>query len=449
MRCLVFVGLILCASFEATADDNWPQFRGHHSSGIGSGHPPARWDVTSGNNIEWKTKIDGLGHSAPVVWGDRVFLTTAISDQTDTPVLRTGRVGGNGESADEKGDWKWAVLSIDLNSGEIDWTREVAQGVPGIKRHIKASHANCTAATNGQFVVAFFGSEGLYCLDMAGNVVWKKDFGRLHSGPYDAPKLEWGFASSPVIHNDKVVVQCDCLNTAFIMILDLATGEEIRRIKRDDVATWSTPLIVSTEEGTQIVANGYRSMAGYDIESGERLWFLKNGGDVPVPTPLFANGLILLTNGHGRTPTYAVLPSAQGELTPTRGGDELPSGLKWWQPRDGSYIPTPLVKDDLLYTCNDSGRLTVRNALTGTLVYRARMNSGTDTFTASAVASGDHLYFSGESGEVHVVQTGREFKLIARNQMNDSIMATPAITKDRLLIRTARHLFCIRPDTTQ
>ena len=239
-------------------------------------------------------------------------------------------------------------------------------------------------------------------------------------------------------------MECDCLNDAFIAVLDLRTGDEILRIDREDeVATWSTPAIVETADRTQIVCNGYRQMAGYDLSTGKKLWHLRDGGDVPVPTPLFQNGLIYLTNAHGGSHTFAIRPDASGDLTP---GDKAPDGLAWWESRDGSYMPTPLVKDGLLYMCNDNGRLSVRDAVSGEMIYRRRVGTGTRTYSASAVAAGGHLYFCSESGQVSVVKAGRAFELVASNDMKDIVMATPAIAGDRLLIRTAQRLICIQAD---
>jgi len=423
--------------------ENWPQFRGRGGLGVGQGNPPTEWNVETAKNIAWKTSIPGLGHSSPIVWGDRVFLTTAVNADTENPEVKTGWSGGAGESAEDSGDWSWRVLCLQLGSGKILWSKDALVGQPAFKRHLKATHANCTPATDGKHVVAFFGSQGLYCYDFEGQLLWSRDLGKLHSGPYDAPKLEWGFASSPIIHEGHVIVQCDCLNANFVSILDIATGKEIRRIDRKgEVATWSTPLVVGAKNHRQIVCNGYRQMAGYDFETGQKLWSIEGGGDVPVPTPLFAEGLIYITNGHARSHTYAVKPSAVGELNPT---DEKENpGLAWMQDRDGSYMPTPLVKAGLLYTCNDNGRLTVRNALSGDLVYRKRVGRGSGTFSASAVAAGGHLYFVNELGEVAVIKEGEEHQVVARNKMDEIVMATPAIAGDRLLIRTVDHLVCIQ-----
>ena len=444
--CSLVAALIVCVISAAVfVDDNWPQFRGHGALGIGSGKPPVEWDAQTGQNVAWKTPIPGLGHSAPIVWGDRVFLTTAVNADTDNPSVETGWSGVQGESATDTGEWTWQVLCLQLETGKVLWTRDAHVGKPTIKRHLKASHANCTPATDGAFVVAFFGSEGLHCFDLDGQLIWTHDFGKLHSGPYDAPELEWGFASSPIIHNGLVIVQCDCLNAHFVAILDIRTGTEIRRIERDgEVATWSTPLVVQTEDRQQIVCNGFHQMAGYDLSTGNRIWHLNGGGDVPVPTPLFANGLIYLTNGHGHSPTYAIHPTATGDLTPADDTSEN-AGLVWWQSRDGSYMPTPLVLDELLYTCNDSGRLVVRDAMTGDLIYRQRIGTGSSTYSASAVAAGGHIYFASEQGKDTVLEAGIDFKIVASNDMQEVVMATPAISGDQLLIRTVRNLYCLAP----
>jgi len=437
----MLIGSMIAAC--AFGDDSWPQFRGHGGLGIGSGNPPVEWDVQTGQNVFWKTPIPGLGHSAPIVWGDHVFVTTAVNTDTNNPSVETGWSGGAGESAKDTGQWTWQVMCLQLGTGKIRWIKDACAGEPAIKRHLKASHANCTPATDGEFVIAFFGSEGLYCFNIDGELIWKHDFGTLRSGPYDAPELEWGFASSPIIHNGLVIVQCDCLNTNFVAILDIKTGKEIRRIDRDgEVATWSTPLVVTSEDRQQIVCNGYRQMAGYDLKTGERLWQLKGGGDVPVPTPLFANGLIYLTNGHGRSPIYAINPDATGDLTPHDEESEI-SGLAWRQSRDGSYMPTPLVLGRRLYTCNDNGRLSVRDAMTGDLIYRERVGTTSHTYSASAVAAGGHIYFVSEHGEVTVIEEGNVFKKVASNDLEEIVMATPAISGDRLLIRTVRNLYCL------
>ena len=424
---------------QPAADHDWPQFRGLQNSGVGQGNPPVRWDVSNGQNILWKIDLAGLAHSCPIVSGDRVFVTTAVSLQNNAAATPTGFLKGTGESAKESGAWRWQVACYDLKTGVEIWRRTVAKGEPKIKRHLKATHANSTPAADDRRVVAFFGSEGLYCLNHEGDLLWKKDLGRLHSGPYDAPKLEWGFGSSPIIHQGKVILQCDCLNTGFVAIFDIQDGREIRRIPRQDVASWTTPLVIETATETQLVCNGYKQMAGYDLETGKRLWTLHGGGDVPIPAPLTAHGMLLLSSGHRRNSVYAVSPTARGEITP-KPDSEPPQGIVWWEPRGGAYIPTPIIVGDHLYTCSASGVLTVRQAKTGKQVYAKRIGG---MYSASAVATKTRLYFCREDGRVMVVKTGPEYELLAENDLGEPIFATPAISKDRLLIRTASRLYCI------
>ncbi len=424
------------------AQENWPQFRGTGALGVSQGQPPTQWNIETGENVIWKAPIEGLGHSAPIVWGDKVFVTTAVSENTTKPSLVTGWVNGSGKSAADSGKWQWKIICLDRKSGKPLWSKTAKTGKPMVKRHVKASHANCTPATDGKYVVAFFGSEGLYCYDYDGNLKWKKDLGRLHSGPYNMKKLEWGFASSPVIYDGHVVVQCDCLNTGFVAILNLEDGKEVRRIERKDVATWSSPCIFKWKGKTQLVCNGYKQMTSYDFDSGKQLWTLRGGGDVPVPTPLFHQGMVYITNGHGRNPAYAISPDASGDLTPQK-GEDLPKGLVWYEKRGGSYMPTPIIVDQLLYTCNDNGVLTVREAKTGKQIYKTRVAKSKNNFSASAVATKDHLYFSSESGQIIVVKTGDKFERVAINDMKQVVMATPAISGNHLFIRTTEHLVCI------
>ena len=274
-----------------------------------------------------------------------------------------------------------------------------------------------------------------------GKLKWKLDMGKLHSGPYNAKELEWGFASSPVIYKNRVIVQCDCLNTAFISIRNLEDGKEIRRIKRNDVATWSTPCVFEWNGKTQIVCNGFKEMAGYDLDTGERLWSLSGGGDVPVPTPLFYEGLVYISNSHAGSHCFAVSPDAKGDVSPVKDKESLPEGLVWHAPKGGSYMPTPIIVNGLHYTCSDRGILTVRKTDTGEEVYKRRVSG--QNYTASAVATKNHVYFAAENGNVYVIRTGVIYDSFATNKLNEIVMATPCIAGDQIFIRTSENLFCI------
>lgn len=438
---LLIAGLFTHSAAAAVAQD-WPSFRGPNGRGVGTGSPPLTWNVETGENVKWKTEIPGLAHSSPIIWGDRIYLTTSIPTEAGEPTLDTGWIGGSGESAKDTGEWAWKLICLDKATGRTVWEQTAHTGVPTFKRHLKASHANCTPATDGTHVVAFFASEGLYCYSAGGELLWKKDLGPLDSGPYNAPGLQWGFASSPVIHDGKVIVQCDAQNTGFWASFDVRTGEELRRVDRKDVSTWSTPAIHESGGRTQIICNGWKHMGGYDLNTGEELWKLSGGGDVPVPTPQVADDFIVITNGHGRSPIYVISPDARGDLSPKEG--KAPEGMKWYRNGGGSYMPTPLIYGDTLYIADDGGIVYAVNPQTGERRFRKRASESGATFSASAVAADGRLYLTGEDGHVYVLQASAEFEVLATNDMGEVCMATPAISNGELFIRTVKHLYCLR-----
>jgi len=421
--------------------EQWPQFRGPFASGIvESNLIPDRWDVNTGENILWKKLIPGLGHSSPVVWGNRLFITTSISG-SGSDSLKVGLYGDIDEVGD-RSEHEFRVYCIDKRSGEILWERLAHKGVPVTERHTKSSHANPTPAINGSYVVAFFGSDGLYCYDFEGKLIWKKDFGRINAGPYTDPDVEWGFASSPIIHENRVIIQCDIVGDGFLASLDLETGKEIWRTSREDVATWSTPNFLNKYGERQIVVNGFSHIGGYDFDTGKELWRLSNGGDAPIPTPFFAHGLIYIHGSHGRyQPIFAIRPEARGDLTLDR-ESTTSANIVWSIKRGAAYIPTNLVYGDYLYNLRMNGNLTCFNALTGELIYKERIPEAMG-ITASGVASNGKLYYSLEQGDVVVVKAGPEFELLSRNPMDDLMMASPAISEDMLFFRTQHYLVAV------
>jgi len=304
--------LISMSLFAQTETTNWPQFRGSFARGIAeTSSLPVTWDVEKGKNVKWKTEVPGLGFSSPVIWGDCIFLTTAISGLED-PELKVGLYGDIDPVEDETVH-TWKILCYDKNSGELLWEQTACTGVPKVKRHPKSTHANPTIATDGKYVIAFFGSEGLYCYDHDGKLIWKTDLGVLRSNFFVAPEAEWGFASSPVIHKDRAIVQCDVQDNSFLAAFDISSGKEIWRTSRDEYPTWSTPTIHTFNGKTQIIVNGYKHMGGYDFENGKEIWKMAGGGDIPVPTPVVAHDLIFINNAHGKlSPIYAIKSSAKG-----------------------------------------------------------------------------------------------------------------------------------------
>lgn len=420
---------------------NWPQFRGRGATGIGDGSTPTTWDVEGMVNVRSKTRIPGLGHSSPIIWGERLFVTTCVSGKAN-PMLRVGLYGDIDPLKDDTRH-SWRVYCVNVSDGKILWERTACEGVPKIKRHPKSTHANSTPATDGRHVVAFFGSEGLYCYDLDGELLWKKDLGRLDSGYWKAPEAQWGFGSSPIIYGNMVIVQCDVQGGSFLAAFDINDGKSIWRVPRREVCTWSTPTIHEGPEGVELLVNGYWHIGGYDPQTGKELWKLDGGSDIPVPTPFVAHGLIFITSSHrGPRPLYAISVGAHGDIT-------LPEGrtsnehIAWSRMGRGIYMQTPIVYGDYLYTCRDNGVLICYEAKTGKQIYRRRLGSGSTGFTASAVANDGKLYYTSEDGDIYVIKAGAEPDVLAVNSMGEVCMATPAISNGRLFIRTQHHIFCV------
>ena len=416
--------------------ENWPQYRGIAASGLGDGTPPLRWNTETGENIRWKTPIPGLGYSSPVVWGDRLFLTTAVPAKGDAEV----KLGlyGDIKPVKNEGAQSFQVLCLDRRTGKILWQQTAVQTTPKIKRHPKSSHANPTPATDGQRLIVSFGSEGLYAYSLDGKLLWKKDLGVLDSGYYVAPDAQWGFASSPILHEDKVIIQADVQKNSFLAAFDAKTGKELWRTPRQDVPTFGTPAVLPNGEGgLQVVVNGWKHMGGYDLATGKERWRLAGTGDIPVPTPVFANGLIVLTAAHGGgRPIYAIRPDAKGDLSQNK------AAIAWSQDRSGNYMQTPLLADGIGYFCYDNGVMTVFELATGERLYQQRLGTASG-FTSSPVAAAGRLYITNEDGHTFVLQQGKEYKVLAENELGEPVMATPAVVDGTLYVRGGRHLFAI------
>ena len=439
---LVFA-LLACFAAPLAADGNWPSFRGPGARGVADGHPTAMtWNVPEGRGVRWQTEIPGLGHSCPVIWGDRLFVTTAVARWGDSEV-RAGDYGDPG-SADDQGPHSFRLFCLDKTDGTVLWQKIAYEGRPKAERHMKSSHANPTVATDGKRVIAFFGPIGLYAYTMDGELLWRKDLGLVPTDSDESTGAGFGFASSPILHQGRVIIQGDIVGDSFLAVFDARDGREIWRQERADVPTWSTPTIVPRPgRDLQIVVNGFKHKGGYDLETGEELWQLLGGGDVPIPTPFMAHGLIFLANGHGRSsPVYAVRPDAAGDITIY---DDSTSSehIAWKNPRIASYQNTPIVYGDELYVCRDSGgRLFCLDALTGEEHYRERLAAGAN-FVASPVAADGKLYFTSESGEVYVVKAGKSFERLAVNPLGETTLATPAVSEGVLYFRTRHRVIAI------
>ncbi len=418
---------------------NWPSFRGPHASGTGDGQfPPLTWDVKKGVHVVWKTPIPGLGHSCPIVWGDRVFVTTAVSG--DPKSLFKPGLYGDVDSVNDSSVHSWRVYCLDKRSGRVLWERTARAGVPKVKRHMKGSHANPTPATDGKHLVVSFGSEGLYCYDLDGRPFWRRDLGTLDSGWFYDPDYQWGFGSSPILYQDRVIVQCDVGKNSFLAAYDVATGEPIWTTPRTEIPSWGTPTVYEDRDHVELITNATKFVRGYDPRTGKELWRLGRNAEITVPTPVCGDGLIFVTSGYRPIqPIYAIRPGARGDIT-LKEKQTTNASIAWSKSKDGPYMPTPIVYGDHLYTCSNYGIVTCYEARTGKQVYRERLG-GRGGYTASPVAADGKLYFTSEEGSVDVIKAGPHFEHLARNTMDDVCMASPAISDGMLFVRTQHFLY--------
>ena len=388
---VILIFLFNLSGFSQTHyNQQWPSFRGPFALGfIENAKIATIWNAETGEHIRWKTPIPGLGHSCPVIWDNYLFVTTAVST-TSSESLKVGLYGDIDEANDST-IHEFKVYCLDKSSGKILWERLAHKGIPKSKRHTKASQANCTPATDGKYLVVHFGSEGMYCYDFMGNLIWKKDMGIINPGFAAVPGIEWGYSSSPIIFKNRIIVQCDIPKNPFIAAFDLPTGNEIWRTAREEKAqTYVTPAIYTKNGKTQVVANGFTDMCGYDFETGNEIWKLGNGGDIPTPTPVIANDLIYLNGAHGKfSPIFAVRPTAKGDITLADDSTKN-QYIAWSVKRGGAYMQTPLVYNGYLYNLQVNGQLTCFDALTGEEKYKESLK---EAFTASGIAADGKLYF--------------------------------------------------------
>jgi outer membrane protein assembly factor BamB len=425
-----------------SAKESWPSFRGPHASGVADGQDlPDHWNGKTGENIRWRTPIPGLAHSSPVVWGDRIFVTSAISSRPDA-TFKPG-LYGDGDSSEDRSAHKWVLYAIDKRTGKVEWERVAFEGVPRERRHIKSTYASASPATDGRIVVAWFGSQGVHAYDVAGRSLWSVDLGRVDMGAYDIPSYEWGPASSPIIWNDLVLLQCDTQTDAFVLALNARTGETVWKTAREELPSWATPTVVTAASGPELVTNGSKFIRGYDVRTGAELWRLGGSSKITAPTPVVGGGVIIVTSGRRpEKPLYAVRPGARGDIT-LGNGNASSAAIAWSRAGRGTYMPTPLIYDGLVYALNNDGVFDAYDVQTGQEIYRHRLKHLGSGFSASPVAADGHIYLSNEDGEIIVIAAGREFREIATNSMGELLMATPALSDGVMYVRSPAALSAI------
>jgi len=436
------VTMLLAVPVVAQKAINWPSFRGAYATGIAENQNlPETWDGEKGVNIKWKTRIPGLAHSSPVVWADRVFVTTAISSRA-TATFKPG-LYGDGDASDDRSPHEWKLMCLDKRTGKVLWDRVAYQGVPLEKRHIKSTYANATPATDGRYVVAFFGSQGLYAYDLTGRLIWKQQLGRLNAGAYDIPSYEWGTASSPIIFKDLVIVQCDQQQGSFIQAFDIRSGKSVWKTAREELPSWCTPTIYPGKNRTELITNAPNFIRGYDPSNGKELWRLGGSSKITAPTPVFDGDYIVVASGRRpEMPLFVIRAGATGDITLPEGKTSSQHVL-WSRQRVGPYMPTPLIYRGYLYILRNQGILSCYELASGEEKYTERIPHQGSGFSGSPVAADGKIYLPSEDGDIFVVTAGPSFRLAGKNPVGQLLMATPAISDGIMFVRAEHELFAI------
>jgi outer membrane protein assembly factor BamB len=415
--------------------DEWPQFRGL-MAGVAADDPelPDTWSATE--NVAWTASIPGSGWSSPVIWGDHIFLTTVVNTAQQEPP-RPGFYLGDWPAS--KAPHRWMVYDIDFNTGKIRWEREVSSAPPVHAKHLKNSYASETPVTDGERVYFYFGNAGLFAFDLNGKPVWTKTI-----GPFKT-RNNWGTSASPALHGDRVYIVNDNDEQSFLAAYNKRTGAEIWRINRQEGTNWSTPFVWEHERRTEIVTAGTDRVRSYDLD-GKLLWELSGMSTISIPTPFTRHGLLYISSGYvgdALRPAYAIRPGAAGDIS-LKQGETANAYIAWSSPTGAPYNPTPIVYHDYYYTLFDRGFFTSHDAKTGQEIYgRQRVTADASAFTASPWAYNGKIFAMSEDGDTYVIQAGPEFKVLRKNPLNEMALATPAVARGSLFIRTASKLYRI------
>lgn len=431
-RCFFAVVLALLAPNFLHADTiNWPQLRGTHADGMAEGMTlPDHWSVKE--NVVWKKDLPGWGWSSPIVWGDRIFLTTAISEKEmlEKPIIG-GYPGGNIHPKDTH---RWVTYCLDRETGKIIWEREAFKGIPPQPRHPRNSYASETPVTDGERVYSYFGNIGLYCYDMDGKKLWEEkwgDFG-IRGG--------WGPGISPVLHKDRIFIMNDNQKSSFLEALDKRTGKQIWKVERDEKSNWATPYIWENKMRTELITVGTNKVRSYDLD-GKVLWELGPTSGLVSLQPLAKGGLLYVGSGYHIGPLYAVKPGAAGNIS-LKPGETSNAWIAWSRPDGAGIHPGFLISGDRLYSLFDAGFLTCFDAKTGKELYkRKKVSEGKGRFYASPWAYNGKVFMLNEDGTTYVIEDGPEYKLLGKCALEDNAWATPAISHGSLFVRTYASLF--------
>ena len=418
-------------------EKNWHQWRGPSANGIApDGNPPIKWN--EGMNIKWKAEIPGIGHATPIVWGDQIILLSAV--QTDQEIKPE-----EPEEGEEQNSWmsanktnfvhEFVVLSVNRRDGTINWRTMVREELPHSQTHEFGSWASNSPVTDGVNIYAYFGSQGLYCLNMDGKIIWERDFGHLQK------VMSFGEGSSPVLSGDRLILVRDHEGPSFLHVLDKKTGEDILEIKRDEITSWPTPYIMDVEGRTQIITSATNKVRSYDLLTGEVVWECSGMTRNVIPSPVMANGILYLISGFRGSALLAVdISRAKGDITNSE-------AIVWKYNINTPYTPSPVLMDNKLYFLKvNNGYLTCLDATDGSEYYGNQKLEGIQNIFTSPVGVKDRIYIAGTNGITCVVKSGSKFEVLSQNTLDDKFYASPVIIGDNLYLRGTKYLYCVSED---
>ena len=426
--------LLLLAVFLKPAHaetENWPQYRGANSDGLGEGATlPTTWSAAE--NVVWKKKVPGWGWSSPIIWEGKVFVTSAVS-KTELPTPHVGGYPGGHVGAED--EHRWMLYCLDFETGDVLWEFEAHKGIPPQLRHPRNSFASETPVTDGERVYAYFANIGLFCCDLKGKKLWERRW------PSYPMRDGWNTGTSPVIHGDRIFVQNDNDQESFIETLDKRTGNTLWRIPREEKSTWSTPYVWETETRNELVTIGSNRIRSYAPENGSLLWELHGTSGLVSLMPVAKDGLLYVGAGYHYGPLYAIRPGASGDIT-LKQDESSNTSIAWYQKRGSSIHPCYLISGERLFVCYDSGLMACFHAKTGAeIIPKQRLNTQGGRFYASPWAYKGKVFMLNENGDTWVIEDGPEYKLIGKNSLGDVAWATPAIARGSLFVRTYAWLF--------
>jgi outer membrane protein assembly factor BamB len=432
-------GLLLFAAALA-ANDDWSKWRGPNNDGMARGDAPLEWSATK--NLAWKVSIPGRAFSSPILWGDRIFVTTAVPTGVETSAPSAQGSGGGGRGAGggvgAGKEHKFVVMCMDRKTGKTIWERVATTATPHEGYHGRyGSFASNTPATDGKYLFAFFGSRGLYTYDLDGKLIWKKDFQPMRM------RLQFGEGVAPVVDGNTLYLKFDQEQGSHMVALDKLTGKELWRVERDEVSSWSEPLIVTHNGRKQVIVSASNKVRSYDPASGKLIWETKGLGTNVIPAPVTTAGMVYVMSGHREPNLLAVKLGREGDLTGT-------DAIAWTNDRGNSYSAAPVLHDGKLYFISDNGMLSCLNAATGEAYYKQQRLPKPYNFKSSPVGANGKLYLSTEEGDVVVVKMGEKYEVLATNMIADDMyIATPAIAGGSIYLRGHNDqgnstLYCIR-----